>query len=416
MRFLPFFAAIISSAALLSSCNPVVHSSAQKYLEPLPVGSTVEVIAEQQPLPEGAELIGFVDVGESGLTTRCHYDYVIACAQEEARKAGADLIQIVNHKTPDFWSTCHRISAMMYKKQIPVPEEESYWMDDASQEPDQDDKAADDAPKTGNEQAEIAEEKTEFQKPVDQLPEFNTPQAESTEKPVDSPYFQNVDRTGNIVRTNNNGSTRLALSTGFSRRISPVAEGIPDDLLDYLNGLRNGYHIAAEIGFKVSDGVYLGPRFDRFQSSNSIAVSIDNGPDGMVIGNMNETVRIDFFALNLTQIYPIGNGNSHFGLSSTIGYMRYTNSGTAPFEVDVNRFALLPFSLVGANLGFRLAGVFDIGLTEKTRLSLGMGFASASIRNFDVDINGSTFRDERDRDNAEGLLRLDLSAGFTWLF
>lgn len=414
MRFLTLLAAIILSAALLSSCNPVIHSNAHKYHEPLAQGSDIEIITAQQPLPEGAELIGFVDVGESGLTTRCHYEYVLSCVQEEARKAGADLVQIVNHKTPDFWSTCHRISAMMYKKRIPVLEEESYWADDVIPKPDRDDAEQDSLPKAGEEVADLPEKGTGNQQTENQLTESSRPQTDNSGKPAASPYFQNIDQSGDIKPSN--GNIRLVLSTGFSRRIAPMAEGIPNDLLDYLNGLRNGYHMAAEIGFQVADGIYLGPRFDRFRSSNSISVAIDNGPDGVVIGKMSESVTIDFFALALTRIYPMGNGNSHFTLNTTIGYMRYNNSGTAPFEVDTDRYALLPFSMIGANLGIRVAGTFDIGLTEKTKLSLGLGFASASIRNFDMDINGSTFKDERDIENAEGLLRLDLSAGFTWLF
>lgn len=414
MRFLTLFAGIIFAAAFLSSCNPVIHSNTHKYYEPLPAGSNIEVITTQQALPEGAEAIGFVDVGETGLTTRCHYDYVLACIQEEARKAGADLVQIVNHKTPDFWSSCHRMSAMMYKKGMVILEEESYWAEDISPESDREDSKQDPVPKAAEEAADIPEKRTEYQKSTNELPESGTPQAENPGKPVASPYFQNIDPGGDIKPSN--GNIRLALSTGFSRRIAPMADGIPNDLLNYLNGLRNGYHVAAEIGFQVADGIYLGPRFDRFQSSNSISVAIDNGPEGVVIGSMNESVTIDFFALALTRIYPMGNGNSFFALNSTIGYMRYKNSGFGPFEVDTDRYALLPFSMVGANLGFRIAGTFDIGLNEKTKLSLGMGFASASIRNFDVDINGYTFKDERDIENAEGLLRMDLSAGITWLF
>ncbi len=66
-------------------------------------------------LPENSELIGEIKIGDSGFTTDCSYDNVLATAISTAKKSGANIIQIVKLKTPDGFSTCYRIKAKIYR-------------------------------------------------------------------------------------------------------------------------------------------------------------------------------------------------------------------------------------------------------------------------------------------------------------
>lgn len=61
------------------------------------------------------QYIGQVEIKEGGLTLNCTFDTVKKLAKEEALKLGGNCLVITNHKKPDAWSTCHRISADIYK-------------------------------------------------------------------------------------------------------------------------------------------------------------------------------------------------------------------------------------------------------------------------------------------------------------
>lgn len=80
----------------------------------LPAGSTVRVLGIGQEIPRTAKLIGNVSVGDSGFTTKCSYAQVILDIQNQAIAIGGNIVAIRKHKEPDFWSTCHRISADVY--------------------------------------------------------------------------------------------------------------------------------------------------------------------------------------------------------------------------------------------------------------------------------------------------------------
>lgn len=59
--------------------------------------------------------LGEVKIGDTGFSTNCDYETVIDAAKLEARKVGGNAIKIVSHQNPDFVSSCHRITATIYK-------------------------------------------------------------------------------------------------------------------------------------------------------------------------------------------------------------------------------------------------------------------------------------------------------------
>ena len=96
----------------LNSCNPKISTSLDKNYPPLDYKQEVVVIGLDQPVPDGAEILGQIKVGDNGFTTNCSYDAVIEKAKLEARKAGGNAIKITGHKFPSaMGSSCHRIKA-----------------------------------------------------------------------------------------------------------------------------------------------------------------------------------------------------------------------------------------------------------------------------------------------------------------
>jgi len=87
----------------------------QKTYAPLDYKEEVRVFGINEQTPSNAEKLGIIKVGDSGFSTKCDYATVLDKAITEARKVGGNVLKIIEHKLPDFWSTCHRITAEVLK-------------------------------------------------------------------------------------------------------------------------------------------------------------------------------------------------------------------------------------------------------------------------------------------------------------
>lgn len=106
---------ILPLAIYLLSCAPSVSRTFIKKYAPLDYKERVIVYGLNYQEPSNAEILGQIKIGDTGLTTDCSYKTVIEKAIFEARKIGGNVIKITEHQTPDFWSSCHRITAKILK-------------------------------------------------------------------------------------------------------------------------------------------------------------------------------------------------------------------------------------------------------------------------------------------------------------
>lgn len=84
-------------AVCFCSCSPKIHKQITKPLPPLDATSEVTVYDLSQVVPENAEVIGNVSVVDGGFTSRCDWEAVIEAAKQEARSAGGNGIEILQH-------------------------------------------------------------------------------------------------------------------------------------------------------------------------------------------------------------------------------------------------------------------------------------------------------------------------------
>lgn len=94
---------------VIASCAPKVRTNITQKYPALDYAEEVMVVELREPVPPKAELLGTVKIGDSGMSSKCNYTQVVEKAKEEARKAGGNVAKIVEHKVPDFVSSCHRI-------------------------------------------------------------------------------------------------------------------------------------------------------------------------------------------------------------------------------------------------------------------------------------------------------------------
>lgn len=112
MKKLGFLITILLASCSTSISTKIVNKNFQK----LEDNNQIIVLDKNEELPNNSELIGDVKIGDSGFTTDCGYDKVIADATNTAKNSGANIIKIIEIKEPStFGSTCYRIKAKLYR-------------------------------------------------------------------------------------------------------------------------------------------------------------------------------------------------------------------------------------------------------------------------------------------------------------
>ena len=116
MKTTLYTCALTLSCFLLWSCGPTKKVQIVANQTPLSYDEMVHILSLEEPYPEKYKSLGTIKIGDSGFTTDCGYEKVIEMAEMEARKIGANVVKITEHKQPNIWtSTCHRITAQLLK-------------------------------------------------------------------------------------------------------------------------------------------------------------------------------------------------------------------------------------------------------------------------------------------------------------
>jgi hypothetical protein len=105
----------VSLLLVFSSCDPRVTTQLYKRYPPLNPQDNVIILGLSDLIPDDAEILGELKIGDTGFSVDCNYEIVIMLAKTEARKVGGNAIKITYHAFPDFVSTCHRIQAKILK-------------------------------------------------------------------------------------------------------------------------------------------------------------------------------------------------------------------------------------------------------------------------------------------------------------
>ncbi|WP_400079280.1 hypothetical protein [Winogradskyella sp. R77965] len=105
--------------SLLLACSPKLKSTIVKTLPPLSNDELVVVLDYSDDQTIDGETIGVIEAKDGGLSVNCTYYENILNLKKIAREAGANIIKITQNKTPDKWSSCHRLKAKIYKVSNP---------------------------------------------------------------------------------------------------------------------------------------------------------------------------------------------------------------------------------------------------------------------------------------------------------
>lgn len=86
----------------LGSCAPKVITHIERSYSPRAAAEEVHLYGVGQTVPESTELIGTVKVVDSGASTKCNYDQVVALAKQITSKNGGNALALTDHREPSF--------------------------------------------------------------------------------------------------------------------------------------------------------------------------------------------------------------------------------------------------------------------------------------------------------------------------
>jgi hypothetical protein len=122
-----YFFVILS---IFNSCSPKLRYSISNAQTPLSEKDNIVILREIDTSKVDGTLIGSLFSGDNGLSVNCSYYQIMGNFKSVARKNGANIIKIINHKYPDRISSCDRVTAELYRVSNPLTyEKEIEWSD-----------------------------------------------------------------------------------------------------------------------------------------------------------------------------------------------------------------------------------------------------------------------------------------------
>ena len=113
MKKITQFSVLYLLPLFLGSCAPKVLTEINNPHTPVVTANEVRLYEVGDSVPQSAELIGRVKVLDSGLSTHCQYDQVVALAKEKTAQSGGNALALTDHRKPSIWSSCHQIAGNM---------------------------------------------------------------------------------------------------------------------------------------------------------------------------------------------------------------------------------------------------------------------------------------------------------------
>lgn len=348
----PSLITCLLSFILLSSCAPKITSNLSKKYPSLDNDAPITVYSNLHQAPFGSETLGTVKVSDSGISTHCDSLTVINRIKEEARKAGGNAVQILEHKKPSIWgSSCHQMTASVFHitdAQIAAAQANSHRADSTGQH----------IVHTGESQIAVAEVRT--------LPRM-----------------------------------RLAVNYGFGWRTAKLSNELQGYAKAYYKELMSGHAGDVSFSYYFNDRSGVGLMYASYASSNKKFVELtDTGQTGYLDTQDMITFFGPAYFLRLS-----GNTKWIFDLNLGIGYISYSSKQKFPNKLT---------QVSGGSVGFTSSAGVEYRIADSWGIGANLSTVSGIVNQMTVNENGIKRTEKRSGNQGEGLGHLKLTIGFRY--
>jgi len=182
---------------------------------------------------------------------------------------------------------------------------------------------------------------------------------------------------------------RLAANGGWSYRTAPLADGLNSAEREYMKKLKNGFNFSLDASYFFSEMFGAGVKYDLFKTSNSSSTVEDN----ISINFVGPAFAMRFFNQSKT--------NCWF-MNYSIGYMGYTDKGNNYGQSGI---------IKGSTVGLVMDIGYDIALSKNWSAGIQLSLLYGMLTELDETVNGVTRTVKLEKDQYEGLGRLNISIG-----
>ncbi len=99
----------------LISCSPKTTLSLIDKQPKLSSKDKVALLDVKHKLPKNVVKVGNLRFQDSGLSTDCTFNSIINRARKIARENGANIVKVIEKRSPNLWSSCYRLKIELLK-------------------------------------------------------------------------------------------------------------------------------------------------------------------------------------------------------------------------------------------------------------------------------------------------------------
>ncbi len=182
---------------------------------------------------------------------------------------------------------------------------------------------------------------------------------------------------------------RLAFNGGWSYRLASLPDGLSSAEKEYLKKLKSGFSISCDVTYFFMEALGVGLKYDLYKSSNSLSGLSDN-------------ISIPFIGPAFaTRVFNQDKTNYWF-FNLAFGYMGFKDKGTASGQSG---------TIKGGTAGVAMDIGYDFAISKNWAAGVQVSLLSGMITELDYTINGTTQKKKLEKDQYEGLGRMNISVG-----
>lgn len=188
----------------------------------------------------------------------------------------------------------------------------------------------------------------------------------------------------------------FSVTGGYSRRLAKIAENLPSASEEYVKQLKNGYHFGADFAYYFTENYGAGAKFVTFKASNSGNIHVDNYGRA----DVKDEISMPFIGPMFSMRYQ--NEKNSFLLNYALGYYGYIDKWTVGYTNGTNK---------GGTAGLMFDIDYSYWFAKNTALDIRLAFISGTLSSFTRESGSSKEKVELEKDQYEGLGRMDISVG-----
>jgi hypothetical protein len=195
---------------------------------------------------------------------------------------------------------------------------------------------------------------------------------------------------------------RVGVSGGWSYRTARTAEGMDPLMENYIDELKSGYHVSADLAYYFSEQIGAGLRYSSAFSenkANNITVTYQDG--STATGSMSDDISIAFIGPYFSSRMLNANKLNALLFNVGLGYLGYQDKSVL---VDT-------YTIKGSTMGFSLDIGYDMSISKKLSLGVMLSMLGGTLDEYEINHRGRVTTVKLENENRENLSRIDLSVG-----